>query len=954
MQRPPLATYRLQFNANLGFRDAVGILDYLRDLGISHVYASPAFTSRRGSGHGYDVTDPTRIDPDLGGEEAFEELQRAIEERGMGLLLDIVPNHMAASSENRWWMDVLEHGPDSPFAAYFDINWRPSSRVLENKLLLPYLGRPFGEALDSGEMRIVSEDGRFLLQCEGQVFPISPFSYADILRRSDHDFRDTFDAGSPVAQEWQGIVAAAESIASTAGLGTQAAAERRTKFESLRERLRNLLASSPEIAALLDRALQALNGEVGDPRSFDDLERILSVQHYRLAFWQTSSDSINYRRFFSITDLVGVRVEDQPVFDATHEAIIRAALRPVVTGLRIDHIDGLRDPRGYLHRLRERLAPGGSNGNSAYLVVEKILARNECLPSDWPVEGTTGYDYLNFANRMMVDEHQCGELNAVYSRWIGADISFGDTLYQKKKLVMRALLGVEMRSLGRDLADLASNDRYARELSATDLTEALIEVTGCLGVYRTYIQSLEVPDVTKGLLKEAVECARGHRPGQFTESFDFISDVLLVKALDHVRADQREARLAFVGRWQQFTGSIMAKGFEDTALYVYFPLASLNDVGGDPQCTDIKPLRFHEFIAKRQEGWPYSMNATTTHDTKRSEDTRSRIAVLSEIPQDWASALKEWSAQNERFVGDLDGTRVPDRNDEYFFYQTLIGAWPLSEDGWPNFAERIQEYAIKATREAAVRTRWTKPNEAHESALRKFAAGVLDRTGNAEFCRGFAKFQERTALYGMLNGLGQTLLKIACPGVPDFYQGAELWDLRLVDPDNRGTIDFAKRAVIFGGLRDTPNRGCACHVQELLENWRDGRLKLHLIERALQARRTNPDLFLNGDYLPLEISGKHTDRAIAFARKRDSSWAIAIIPRSVASRNAPVVGTLAGSERRNFWEDTFLSLPDAAPESWTNPFAGKEASTVRLRNRRFSLGDAFAGFPVALLVPTRG
>jgi (1->4)-alpha-D-glucan 1-alpha-D-glucosylmutase len=943
----PLATYRLQFNTNFRFRDAIGILDYLRELGISHVYASPVFTSRQGSGHGYDVTDPTKVNSDLGGEEGFAEFQAAVEERGMRLLLDIVPNHMAASRENRWWMDVLEYGPDSSFASYFDISWRTPSRSLENKLLLPFLAKPFGEVLDAGELQIQYDDGRFLLRYQEQTFPIAQDSYAEILHSGERDLHQAVEAGTPAEQEWQGIVAAAEAIASDRSLSAQAASERRTKAEQLRERLRQLVSTSPEIAGFLKQTLEAVHGARGDPQSFNGLERTLSNQNYRLAFWQTASDSINYRRFFSITDLVGVRVEDPAVFDATHDAIIRAGSRPSVAGFRIDHIDGLRDPRGYLNRLRERQSQNAPSTDPSYIVVEKILSRGELLPADWPIEGTTGYDYLNYANRLLIDGEHAGRVVESYTQWTGSQTDFDDLLYQKKKLVMRTLLGVEMRTLGRELTELASDDRYARELRAAELTEALVETTACLPIYRTYVQGLEETEATQAVLDGAIRKARERRPALPAECFDFVSDVLLLKPVPHVRADQRERRLTFVGRWQQFTGSIMAKGLEDTALYVYFPLSSLNEVGGDPLAFDASVPAFHEYIVERRSKWPYAMNATTTHDTKRSEDARARIAVLSEVPDEWEKALQEWSSLNEKYRTQLDTVAMPDRNEEYLFYQTLIATWPLQKEDWTNLVKRLQDYLLKAVREAKVHTRWSEPNEPHEKALCEFIASVLDREKNAEFCAKFEEFQNRTALYGMINGLGQILLKIACPGVPDVYQGAELWDFRLVDPDNRDPVDFAKRKAMFDELRSASKADCACRAQELLEKWHDSRVKMHVLARALAMRQERRELFLDGDYRPIEASGRHQERIVAFARTHGREWAITVVPRCIASLHAAVIGP----EGREFWRDTHLELPEGAPQKWVNIIAGRNSAAISTNNQRLSLADAFGSFPIALIVP---
>lgn len=948
----PLATYRLQFNADFKFEDAIRILDYLRDLGISHVYASPILTSRHGSNHGYDVTDPSRIDPEIGGEEGFAAFQAALEERGMGLLLDIVPNHMAASSENRWWMDVLEHGPDSPYAFYFDIDWHPPSRILENRLLLPFLAKPFGEAIEGGELQLKCESGRFLLQYGEQTFPVAPAWYAEILRYGETETRSNANGDSPAVQEWKGIIAVADSIATDHNSGTHAAAERRGKFEQMRERLRQLVASSPEMAAVLDSTLRSLNGKAGEPQTFNPLERILAGQFYRLAFWQTPSESINYRRFFSITDLVGVRVEDPAVFEATHEAIIRLGYKPCSTGFRVDHIDGLRDPAGYLRRLCERLAPGSTTSGAEhpserpYIVVEKILGTDESLPEDWPVEGTTGYDYLNFANRVLVDEEQAAALEEVYKRWTGTKQDFADVIYEKKRLVMRTILGVEMRALGRMLADLARADRYARELEPGELMEALVEVTACLPVYRTYVQTLDLPEAPQKIVPAAIEAARKRRPNLPVACFNFVSDVLLLAAPAHTRPEQREARVAFVTRWQQLTGPVVAKGFEDTALYVYFPLASLNEVGGDPRVASAKPCRFHEFIVERQTHWPNSMNATTTHDTKRSEDNRARIAVLSEIPAEWESALMKWSAINEKFVQAQNGTRMPDKNEEYLFYQTLIGAWPICEDEWSNLVPRLQEYVIKATREAMIHTRWTRPNEAHESALREFVAGVVDRKANGEFCSSFDRFQQRTALYGMLNGLGQVVLKAVAPGVPDFYQGSDLWDLRLVDPDNRGPIDFDARMARLAALRNAPSSDCPAYIQELLDHWRDARVKMHVMTKALAARHDHRELFQSGNYRRLNASGMQARRVMAFARSNDGEWAIAAVPRCVASVDAPV----ADGDRREFWRKTSIELPEDAPKRWTNILAGGQGA-IQAADGALTLGEAFADFPVAILLP---
>ncbi len=742
--RIPVATYRLQFHRGFTFVDACNILDYLQQLGISDVYASPILTSRSGSTHGYDGTDPARINPDLGGEEGFATFQRELQKRGMGLLLDVVPNHMAASSENPWWMDVLESGPNSAFASYFDIDWHPGPRDMEERILLPVLGKPFGEVLDSADLSLSFEDAKFFIKYFDLTFPVAPRSYRNILRHATKPLRHFLGEESSAFQEYEGILAAFDSFSSTSSNISGDSSERRLRFAALRERLQTLI-NDKEIARIINESLAEINGNKNDPASFNELQSILAAQHYKLAYWQNPNDTINYRRFFAVSELVGMRVDDPLVFDALHAPLLRTVTKDVLTGLRIDHIDGLRDPASYLTRLQQRLAgsddssaatspnavanssaattatPDASappnDASTAYILVEKILARGESLPSDWPTSGTTGYDYLNYSNDVFVDPQGANAIENIYTSFTGRDTRFSDVLYQKKKLVMSTLLGVEMRSLGRQLGELAAQDRYARELPRTTLLEALIETTACIPAYRTYIRSLEIPPEARHFIERAIAEARERKPHLDAACFDFLRDVLLLENPPYVFAGQREARLAFIMRWQQFTGPIVAKGVEDTALYVYHPLLSLNEVGGDPvPSAASSETDFWSFLRTRAERWPHAMNATTTHDTKRSEDVRARINVLSEIPEHWNIRLQRWSSWNADHKTLVDGKMIPDRNEEYFLYQTLLGTWlpANTAEGQTTFEKRIQEYMVKAVREAMVHTRWTRPNEAHE------------------------------------------------------------------------------------------------------------------------------------------------------------------------------------------------------------------------------------------------
>jgi (1->4)-alpha-D-glucan 1-alpha-D-glucosylmutase len=947
--RIPLATYRLQFNKNFGFNDAAGILDYLRELGITEIYASPILTSRRGSGHGYDVTNPNHLDPDLGSEKDFEGFVSELQRRGMGLLLDIVPNHMAASSENPWWMDVLENGPDSAFSSYFDIDWHPPSRNLDNKILLPILGRPFGEALESGEFKLSFHDGQFSIEYFESLFPLAPRTYRSVLQHRIGNLKNLLDENSAAYQEYQGIVAALSAISDRDTTPIEAASDKRVRFESIRERLRQLAAGSREVTQFIQENLADFNGKEDDAGSFANLQRLLGEQYYVLAFWQNVNETINYRRFFTITDLVGLRVEDSLVFDATHSLILRLISRGAVSGLRIDHIDGLRDPLAYLKRLQGRIAAedGAKLGGEAYVLVEKILARHEKLPNDWPVAGTTGYDYLNFANRILVEPQGGKEIEHIYSDFIGRKPKFSDVLYQKKKLVMGTILGVEMRSLGRQLGELSAQARYARDLPRHELTEALIETTACFAVYRTYIRNLDLPPVATKVLEDALAQARLHKPGLNPQCFDFLRDVLLLLNPPHVLPDHREARLSFVLRWQQFTGPIVAKGLEDTALYVYHPLVSLNEVGGDPSPDAICPQEFVEFIAERQKRWPHSMNASSTHDTKRAEDVRARISVLSEMPQEWRTRLNRWAAMNEKYkIAVNDEAMVPDSNEEYFLYQTLLGMWPLEQSELDGVLERLRAYAVKAIREAMVHTRWTRPNLAHEEGFKKFIAAILDEKQNHAFLEDFFSFHRGIAFYGMLNSLSQTLLKITAPGVPDFYQGSELWDLRLVDPDNRGTVDFARRIELLRSLKQDASRETAGFAGELLKNWTDGRIKLYLISKALRFRQEFSELFTHGDFLPAEVSGERSQNVTAFFRVFQNQHALILAPKWLAGSGMEQSPSAQGK----FWGNTSIVLPKNVAASWRNVLTDESVTAQGKQGAGLSVIDALKNFPVGLLL----
>ena len=941
---PISATYRLQFNRDFTFQNATKLLDYFSALGITHLYASPILHSRSGSTHGYDVIDPTRLNPELGTEADFFTLQTELRNRGMGLVLDIVPNHMSASSENSWWMDVLEHGPESVYASYFDIDWHPPSRTLDSRILLPVLGRPFAEVLEGGEFKLNFSDGRLFVQYFDSLFPVAPRTYAAILAKNIERLREKLGEDSTAYQEYSGIVSAFSALSSARTVKPGEAGENRLRFEALRERLRQLVNANAEVDRFLRERLSESSGHANDPASFSPMERLLADQFYVLSYWQNVNEEINYRRFFTITDLVGVRVEDPQVFDATHGLILRLARQDSVDGLRIDHIDGLRDPLAYLNRLREQLGNDSTVPRIVALFAEKILAATERLPRDWPVIGTTGYDFLNALNAIFVDPKGAKCTEEIYDRFVGKKLEYADALYQKKKLVMSTLLGVELRSLAHQLTLLANTDRYARDLSRSDLTQALFETTAHLPVYRTYTRTLEVSPEDAKVIERAIDEARARKFYLQPAHFDFIRDVLLVVNRPHLSPDQREARLNFVMRWQQFTGPITAKAFEDTFLYVFNPLLSLNEVGGDPRPSVAVTSNFSRFITDRHKQWPNSMNATTTHDTKRSEDVRARINVLSEIPGQWNERLELWSQLNAKNKTQVDGQQVPDRNEEIFLYQTLLGVWPTEGRGDASLVERLQGYALKAMREAMVHTRWTLPNTAQENALKKFVASILKPAKGNEFLRDFVRFQQGIAYSGMVNGLSQSLVKIISPGVPDLYQGSELWDLRLVDPDNRQPVDFARRTSMLEALRHQPRRSASL-ASELVRNWQDGRVKLYAVWNALTLRRQRSELFSKGDFLVLKVAGPNAEHILPMLRHYKREWALLITPRWLARANQ----THANDHPSALWKDTKAELPSAAPSSWENIFTGEKMSSVSGPQKSIDAGEALLHFPVALL-----
>ena len=946
MLRIPGATYRFQFNREFRFADARALVPYLHRLGITELYASPIFKARSGSIHCYDVTDPTQINPELGSEEEFRSLARALKLHGMGLLLDIVPNHMAASSENPWWMDVLEDGQSSLYASTFDIEWGCDPDASKNKVFLPILEDRLGRVLENQGLSLVLDPNGLSVRYTDTRLPLDPKSYEYFLTYRLQSWQEASGAEHPPVQELVKLIDSVKRLPERTETDPEKVRERQTGKERIKQQLWALYNSNSEIKGFVDQNIKICNGTKGCAKSFTLLGQLLARQAYQLDDWRLAAVDINYRRFFDISELVAVRVEVPEVFERTHGLVSRLVQKGVVTGLRIDHVDGLHDPLEYLCELQRHVGGDSSADQDLYVVVEKILAEGEALPGEWPVFGTTGYDFLNSVNGVFVDGKGLKDLKTLYGKFTGMKSEFEDVVYQQKKNVIERLFKAEVRSLGRLLNSLSTQDRAAPPFAFHELRQALEEVTACLPIYRTYIRSHKVSPRDGFYLAEALKEARRRSATLGAEVFDFLTRVLLFESLDSTDCRFNEESLRFVMKWQQLSGPVMAKGFEDTALYLYHRLISLNDVGGDPSAEKLSLDGFHAQNQERLKHWPHTLNGTSTHDTKRGEDHRARINVLSELPQDWNQHLRKWSQWNRVKKRQVKGNLIPDLNGEYFLYQTLIGAWPLSKDEIPTFKDRVKAYFVKAAREAKVHTSWIDPDEAHENALVSFVDGVLEDTASNKFLADFLKFQQKIAFYGAINSLGQGLLKILSPGVPDFYQGTELWDLSLVDPDNRRPVDYSTRIKLLDELKGRELGGPVGFDKKLLTHWRDGRIKLYLLSEALEFRRTHGELFLRGNYIPLKASGRRSENICAFARREKDLWALVVVPR-FSTRLVSLGEFPSGSK---VWERNHLVLPEQAPCHWKNLLSGKTVKATQAAGKRvLPLHQVLHPFPVALL-----
>ena len=964
MSTLPRATYRVQLHRDFNFDAVRAIVPYLATLGISHLYTSPFLKARPGSQHGYDIIDHDSLNPEIGTSEDFDALVSELHRHGMGLMIDVVPNHMGVfQADNRWWLDVLENGPASRYADYFDIDWDPLSEELRGKVLLPILGDQYGTVLERGELKLAfdSEAGAFSLWYFEHRFPVRPSEYGQILHADFDAWAQDGTADPSTVAEFAALSDGFDRLRTSVDM-TLPSEDPALRSAPLKRDLAELYRQSAVVSRFIDTNVRALNGRAGDSASFDRLHALIKCQFYRLAYWRVAADDINYRRFFDINGLAALRTERPPVFEDTHRRIFEWLASGKVNALRIDHPDGLLDPRAYVGALqsRARAILGGDadksngravNGRTVYIALEKILADYERLPEDWPVHGTTGYRFMNVVNSVLVDGDSRSRFDRLYTAFIGERLDFDRVSRTAKTQIIVYALASDLNLLATALTRIAKHARETCDFTLNSLRRALVDIVACFPVYRTYITPEHRSNDDRRYVEWAVAVAKRNNPEAETNVLDFVRDILTGDRRPR-DPQMQQAVDRFIGRFQQFTAPVMAKGLEDTSFYVYNRLASLNEVGGDPRRFGFSVEAFHGASADRARNWPHTMLATSTHDNKRAEDVRARIDVLSEMPAAWRLSLRRWRQINRRLRRTIDDAPAPSPNDEYLLYQTLLGAWPLEpvdEAALGEFRTRIQRYMQKAVREAKVRTSWINPNAEYEGALADFIDGLLAPAPNP-FLHDFLPAQTQVARYGCLNGLSQTLLKLTSPGVPDIYQGTELWDLSLVDPDNRRAVDYATRSSRLHGLVDAfaGARDHSSTTRALLDHWTDGRAKLWLIWRTLDWRARHPSGFETASYVPLAVTGAKAANVCAFARVHADGWMVAVAPRLY-------VGLTRGLDHwplgKAVWRDTRLVLPAGAPRRWHDVLTGAaSAAEARDGTAVLALGAVLDAFPVALLV----
>ncbi len=1006
----PMATYRLQFNQDFRLTDAQALVPYFSRLGITHCYASPLLRARQGSSHGYDVVDPAMINPNLGDKTDLVSFVSTLHNFGLGLVLDIVPNHMAASIENPYWRDVLTYGPSSPFASWFDIDWRMPDPNMWGRVLVPVLGAPRSRVLAEDQIRLDWSDGRFLVRYFDHTFPVDPATVPSICQFGLEDLRQRLAADHPVLDQIREILDKLMQLPKSATRLRRHVEIDREETEGELAKFAHLVVQSPTIEQWARETAQRFGeGKAGHAR----LRKLLDAQSYRLVHWRDAARTINYRRFFDINELVSVRQEDPQVFEDTHLTIFRWVDEGLLDGLRIDHIDGLRDPLGYLERLIEALTRGERGERPRPVFVEKILAPQEKLPCGWPVAGTTGYEFLNQLEAVFLSPDGFEVIEHDYRRWLRRSVDFEQVARWGKRRILKHDLSPQVGRLADLLWRLAEQRRYdppavaaesqgaeaasasapehdlaadygpegtptavagRRELTKRELLEALVEVMITLPVYRTYVDRNHgiISDADREYLEEALqEASAGGRATP--EAMDFLREVLLLENRAQCTEHEINERLNFIERFQQLTGPAAAKGIEDTALYAYVPLVSLNEVGGEPRLTADDPLaRLHETNGERAATWPQTMLSVTTHDTKRTADVRARLDVLSELPKTWDNLCRRWRRINRSLASQVGGKRAPEPAAESLIYQTIVGLWPapgpLHASDLPDaevlggLHERIETYTMKAVREAKTRTSWTNQNQDYEEALVSFLRGLfhLDHQGQSTFLTEVQALVAQIARPGFWNSLSRTLVQFTAPGTPDLYQGDELWNFAMVDPDNRRPVDYeARQKLLDDVIRhvEEPDESRRAFLESLVQSPEDGRIKLHVIHAALAVRHSCPHLFAGGQYVPLLAEGAAKQHLIAFARlgrisaegEAPDAAAVIIVPRLTTSLTSRSAAAPVGEA---VWSDTILRLPEPLRNRvWKCALTG--ASLPPADEGVLRAAQALEFFPAGLLIGKR-
>ena len=949
----PSSTYRLQLNRHFTFRQATELLDYFCSLGIGDYYLSPFLMAAPHSLHGYDITNPSRVNPEIGSREELARLSESLQKRGMGIVADVVPNHMCIDyAVNEWWWDVLENGPSSPYSRYFDINWNPPKRDLVNKVLLPILGDQYGRILEDQQIAILYEQGAFAASVYGKPLPLAPRSWTLVLEPAGAELKKKLGGQNEHVLELESILTALSHLPPPSSRDPAKLQERRREKEIIRKRLAALTAASAAASDEIEASRRRINGVKGVPHSFDRLEELLAQQSYRLSFWKVAADEINYRRFFDINTLAAIRVEDPEVFQAVHALLFDLVKGGIVQGMRVDHSDGLLDPAEYFRRLQAACMAARGTGQHIYVVTEKILVGNERLRGDWDIEGTTGYDFLGTLNGLFVERGRRRAFHRSYESFIGASSSFEDLVYASKRLILQTSMSGELNVLAGKLDKISEQHRWSRDFTLASLRHVLRETVACFPIYRTYTTDREErPDPEdERHIRNAIAHAKRRNQSTDGSIFDFLESVLLLEDPEGLDDVQLGERRQFIMSLQQFTGPVMAKGLEDTAFYRDFALSSLNEVGGDPRQFGISPAVFHARNLQRRHSWPHALLASSTHDSKRSEDVRARVNVLSEIPGEWYAAIRSWHSANFAHKTGSGANQNPSLAEEYLFYQTLAGVWPLRDPGpgeREELTERLAAYMQKAVREAKVHSSWINPSLSYEEGVDRFVRASLSASPQNPFLPEFAAFVRRIQSAGLWNSLSQTLLKICSPGVPDFYQGCEIWDFSLVDPDNRRPVDYALRASLLARILKLQAHGPAPLLEELMRDASDGGIKLFVTSRGLCFRKSNRELLESGSYVPLRAVGAGQNHVIAFARSLGGRSLIAVAGRfflSLGAEQRPPTG-------EEVWGDSALVLRrNLSRAAWRDVFS---ESTIEIvpRNGKptLPLKDVFAHLPVALL-----